>query len=76
MKHARLRVCASCEWLFDVGVECPKCGFGSYGARFVCGDAAYRYKHTQEPWFDKKMAERSWELEVEIDKALAGRKGN
>jgi RNA polymerase subunit RPABC4/transcription elongation factor Spt4 len=27
-KHAKLRVCAHCEWIFRDGIDCPKCGFG------------------------------------------------
>jgi hypothetical protein len=54
---AKLRVCASCEWVFKLGdsqdCDCPKCGFGSYGARYVYGDKAYTYKKTQKPWKDK-----------------------
>lgn len=34
---AKLRVCASCEWIFNNGVGCPKCQFGSYGAHYVYG---------------------------------------
>lgn len=55
-KPAKLRVCASCEWIFENGVECHKCGFGSYGARFAYGNKCYSYFKTQKPWFDKKMA--------------------
>ena len=56
-KWATVRVCASCEWVFRSknDPECPKCGFGSYGARFVYGDAAYRYLVNQKPWKDKKL---------------------
>ena len=68
-KNAKLRCCASCEWIFKGGVECPKCGFGSYGARRVCGDAAYRLKRSQKRWFDKQMAKRASELEAEIREA-------
>lgn len=61
-KQADLRVCASCEWVFarsetDVTIlGCPKCGFSSYGARYVYGDKAYRYKRTQEPWLTRQVA--------------------
>lgn len=47
---AKLRCCASCEWIFNVGVTCPRCGFGSYGAYYVYGKACYRYAKTQVPW--------------------------
>ena len=57
MKWAKLRCCASCEWIFssELHQECPMCGFGSYGARYVYGNKAYTYKHTQEPWMEKKL---------------------
>ena len=65
-QRAALRVCASCEWIFTGNVECPKCGFGSYGARHVYGDKAYRFKITQEPWRDQKMANYAHRLYQEI----------
>lgn len=71
-QKAKLRVCASCEWIFDVGHQhpeyggCPKCAFGHYGARYVYGDKAYAYAQTQKPWFDKQMANRAAELHAEI----------
>ncbi len=61
-----LRTCASCEWIFDSTKvtdpgSCPLCGFGSYGAHYVYGRAAYRYKLTQKPWRDKQLADfESW----------------
>lgn len=63
---AKLRVCASCEWIFNTGVGCPKCQFGSYGAHYVYGNNAYRYAKTQKPWFDRKMADYSFKLIQEI----------
>lgn len=63
---AKLRVCASCEWIFNTGVECPKCQFGSYGAHSVYGNNAYRYAKTQKPWFDRKMADHAFKLLQEI----------
>lgn len=53
---AKLRVCASCEWIFKGHKSCPKCGFAHYGARFVYGNKCYRYEETQQPWLDKKVA--------------------
>lgn len=58
-KDAKLRVCASCEWIFTDKRHpktdgCPKCGFAHYGARYVYGDKAYRYAITQGPWFEQK----------------------
>jgi predicted nucleic acid-binding Zn-ribbon protein len=72
-KLARLRVCASCEWIFTVDNQhldggCPKCGFAHYGARYVYGDKAYRYAETQEPWRNKKVTAYSLELDTEIRK--------
>lgn len=66
-QSAKLRTCASCEWIFDDGVGCPKCGFGSYGAHYVYGKLAYRYKVTQEPWKNKKLAKYAGELQDEIN---------
>lgn len=63
--RARLRVCASCEWIFDLSEParsredalsgCPRCGFAHYGARFVYGNAAYRHARTQEPWLQRGL---------------------
>lgn len=77
-KHAILRVCASCEWLFKLEVEtsatgCPKCGFAHYSARYVYGDKAYRYAVTQHPWHRKKMADYSYHLQSEIQQSTAHR---
>lgn len=63
---AKLRVCASCEWIFTGGVGCPKCQFGSYGAHYVYGNKAYNYQKSQKPWFDRKMADYSVKLFKEI----------
>lgn len=60
----------SCEWIFEGQVECPKCNWPSYGARFVYGNKAYRYKLTQKPWKDKRMFEYSQKLEGEIKQSL------
>lgn len=67
---APLRVCASCEWVFKGGTECPKCRWVSYGARFVFGPKCYRYAVSQEPWKQRKLFERSMELEDEIRRSL------
>lgn len=72
-KFAALRVCASCEWVFKAtpeNPECPKCGFGSYGARWVYGGKAYRYQKTQEPWKNKKLFRYEMKLNREIDAAV------
>jgi len=67
-----LRVCASCEWIFKVTEHemCPKCGFGSYGARYVYGDKAYRYAKTQKPWKDKKLRRYKIELDEQITNSV------
>ncbi len=73
-KTARLRVCASCEWVFTLDNQhpqfggCPKCGFGHYGARHVYGNQAYRFAETQAPWHKKKLTAFSLELDAEIRK--------
>lgn len=64
-----LRTCASCEWIFKAennDPTCPKCQFGSYGARYVYGDKAYTYAKTQKPWKDKKMFNYEMKLNREI----------
>lgn len=63
---AKLRVCASCEWIFNNGIGCPKCQFGSYGAHRVYGKKAYHYAKTQKPWFDRKIGDYSFKLLQEI----------
>ncbi len=69
-KKATVMLCASCEWIFRGDWECPKCGFGSYGARFVYGPKAYRYEKTQEPWKRKKMLAYGSKLDDEINEAI------
>lgn len=70
---AKLRICASCEWVFSGGVECPKCQWGSYGAHYVYGNKAYRYAISQKPWMDKKMDDFAVELLKEIDASVPKR---
>lgn len=68
-RPATLRTCASCEWIFKVensDPTCPKCRFGSYGARYVYGSKAYTYAKTQKPWKDNKMLRYGMELDREI----------
>lgn len=66
---AKLRACGSCEWIWqrsggpDV---CPKCGFASYGARYLYDNKAYIYAKTQQPWYDRKMAFYAANLRREI----------
>jgi len=71
--NAKLRVCASCEWIFKEKRDpetggCPRCGFAHYGARHVYGDKAYTYAKTQRPWFNRKIADYSADLLQEIEK--------
>lgn len=75
MHLAVLRTCAHCEWIFkmkDNNPSCPKCGFGSYGARYAYGDAAYRYAKTQKPWKDRKMFDYEMKLDEEIEQSHKG----
>jgi hypothetical protein len=68
-QKAELRVCASCEWIFK-GAElpCPKCGFATYGARFVYGNKAYAFAITQKPWMEKRVESYKRTLLAEIQK--------
>lgn len=68
-KKAKVRVCASCEWVFRGDCDCPKCGFASYGARYVYGNIAYSYEKTQEPWLNKKLADFAVTLHEEIQES-------
>jgi hypothetical protein len=71
-QRANLRCCASCEWIYKGPPwDCPKCGFASYGARFVYGNRAYRFEVTQEPWMDRKMERYRRQLMDEVDAANA-----
>lgn len=69
MTLSKLRVCASCEWIYRGIKPCPKCFFGSYGARKVYGNKAYRYAVTQQPWKDKKM----FDYGIKLDKEIKGK---
>lgn len=68
--RARLRVCASCEWIFNydelTANSCPKCQFAHYGARYVYGKRAYTYATTQKPWMDKKLSDYEYKLWKEV----------
>lgn len=66
-QRAKLRTCASCEWIYEGEMPCPKCEFVSYGARFVYGDKAYTYKRTQEPWMNRKISNYTVGLLREIN---------
>lgn len=56
-RTAELRVCGSCEWVFKMthSVQCPRCGFGSYGAHAVYGYAAYKLAKSQKYWIKKQL---------------------
>lgn len=71
-RTARLRVCASCEWIYNGHGMCPKCGFASYSARSVYGITCYRYRTTQEPWYNRMMAAYSVALRKQINTPPAG----
>lgn len=69
-----LRVCGLCEWIFRSKVEdgityleCPKCGFGSFSARYVYGTKCYGYEKNQAPWLTKKILDYEAELKKIID---------
>ena len=75
--RARLRCCASCEWIFklkdnegrghDTSVgECPRCGFGHYGAVSCFGNRAYRYARTQEPYVKRRVDKYIAEVRSEV----------
>jgi len=72
MAEAKLRVCASCEWIFklqELPMECPKCGFAHYGAYYVYGNQAYQHARTQHPWVERKVRGYRDELQAEADKS-------
>jgi hypothetical protein len=76
-RPAKLRVCASCEWIFKESVNiksCPKCGFAHYSAFYVFGKKCYRYAITQKPWMEKKLDTYRLDLLSEIDKTNPIRK--
>lgn len=66
--RARLRCCASCQWIYKGEPDCPKCGFASYSAKYVFGNSCYRFSITQQPWHEQKMSSYSCQLFEEIDK--------
>lgn len=72
-QRAKLRVCASCEWIFKLKPRtplgttgCPRCGFAHYSAHYVYGKKAYAYSETQQPWRDKKLANYACKLDEKI----------
>lgn len=73
-QRAKLRICASCEWVFHISTAkdggCPKCGFAHYGARWVHGNKAYQYRYSQRPWVYQKMDRFLSELNEEIRKTV------
>jgi hypothetical protein len=73
-QRANLRVCASCEWIYEGHQDCPKCLFGSYGARWVYGPKCYKHAKTQEPWLKKKLQAYEFKLLEEIERPEGGQK--
>lgn len=77
-RRGSLRTCARCEWIFKVKhpeeEECPKCGFGHYGAHYVYGNRAYGYAKTQEPWKTRMQHDFANALEAIVNKSPAERK--
>lgn len=69
-QNAKLRVCASCEFIFSDHSSCPMCGFAHYGARFVYGDKCYQYKKTQKPWIDRKVEAYIDRLNKQIERII------
>jgi len=67
-QRAKLRTCASCEWIFQDSDSCPRCGFVSYGARYVYGDLCYSYKLTQKPWKERKLFAYEYALDRVVKK--------
>lgn len=69
-QNAKIRVCARCEWIFDVekNQSCAQCDFGaSYGARFVYGKDYLALYRNQTPWKEKRLAQYITNLEQIID---------
>jgi hypothetical protein len=70
IRFVKLRVCASCEWIFNAvnnDPTCPKCEFGSYSAKYVYGKRAYQYKITQLPYVNKKLEGFRYNLMKEVE---------
>ena len=67
-RKAKLRVCASCEWIFNKFYSCPKCKFGSYSAHLVYGNKCYEYAKTQEPWKERILTKISENLDKIIER--------
>jgi hypothetical protein len=70
-KLAPIRVCASCEFVFDmrlhpVGKGCPQCSFASYGARQVYGKKCYGYLKSQKPFYNRFIVAARYQAYAEI----------
>lgn len=61
-KKFKLKVCASCSWMYKSEGECPMCGFAYYGARYVYGNACYKNFKTQSPWKEEKLFDYEMKL--------------
>jgi hypothetical protein len=67
IKHAKLFVCASCEWIFKTPDDgCPQCHFGYYTAHYVYGKKAYHNFKAQQPWIDRRVTNLLVQLHHEI----------
>jgi len=69
-QRAKVRCCMSCEWIYKGPGECPKCGWASYGGRFIFGNKVYRHLKTQEPWCNRKLSDYASQLEREIRESV------
>ena len=72
--RAKLRICASCRWIFKLNNKvhpetggCPKCGFGHYGAYWAMGRKVDRYQYSQEPSKQAKVSSYIGSLDREIE---------
>ena len=72
---SKLRVCASCEWIFNEYSACPKCGFAYLSAHYTYGKKCYTYAKTQKPWKDKKMHYYEEALNTQIKESCKMNKG-
>ncbi|ALY07066.1 hypothetical protein VmeM32_00075 [Vibrio phage vB_VmeM-32] len=69
-KTAKIRVCATCEWIFDstISNQCEMChnSVGSYGARWVYGKNYLTLYKNQTPWREKQLAKSMFRIDQEI----------
>lgn len=50
LKKSKLKICATCKWIFKEENKCPKCNnsVGFYSAFYAIGYKTYNYKYTQD----------------------------